>query len=261
MWHLIKAVLLLLPRVIVSFFSWMIRYSNHPEKTPLEVRYKKVRHLICKANKCLGVDLIVEGKENIPNEASCYFANHLAAADPLMFFEALEAPTAFVGKIEVKKMPFVGRVFKSANGEFLDRKDLKQQLRVMMRVQDSLTKKECNWVIYPEGTRNKDQMANLLPFHHGTFRAAMRAGVPIVPVAEYGCIRLLSTKAKLKKYPTYLKFLKPLYPSDYQGKTTEEVAEMVRSMIQKEISFSIRKIDQNRMVELQKKNYRFNKLY
>ena len=261
MWHLIKTVLKLLPRLIASYFGWMLSYSRHPEKTPIATRYAKARHLICKANKALDVDLVVEGRENIPDEVCCFFSNHLAAADPLMFFEALEIPTTFVAKVEVKKMPLVGRIFSGIDGQFLNRKDLKQQLRVMMKVQESLTKKEINWVIFPEGTRNRDQMATLLPFHHGTFRAAMRAEVPIVPVVSYGCFRLLDTHESLKKYPTYIKFLKPLYPSDYEGKTTEEVADIVRSMIQREVSFNMRKIDQQRMIELNPEKYRFNKLY
>ena len=261
MWHILRAVLLLFPRLVWSYFAWILPFSRRPEKHPLSQRYARASHLIRKANKALKVDLVIEGRENIPDEVCCFFSNHLAAADPLMFFEALDVPTTFVAKEEVKKFPFVGRIFSGVNGLFLNRSDLRQQLKVMMKVQDSLMKKEINWVIFPEGTRNRDQMATLLDFHHGTFRAAMRAGVPIVPTVSYGCFRLLDKHGNLKKYPTYIKFLKPLYPEDYEGKTTEDIARLVRSMIQKEVSFNMRKIDLQRMVDLKVKDYRFNKLY
>ena len=261
MWHILRAVLLSSIRIIWGYFSWMISYSRKNCKTPIEKRYKKARKLILKVNHNLRLDVLVEGKENIPEETCCFYSNHMGAADPLLYFAALDKPTTFVAKKEIESLPFVGRVFKSINGQFLDRADLKQSLRVMMKVQESLSKNEINWVIFPEGTRNKDHMGNLLPFHHGTFRAAMKAKVPLVPTVVFGSFRILHTKHNFKRYPTYIKFLKPIYPSEYEGKTTEEIAKIVESRVQAEVDFSARKIDHSRMVELHDSYYRFNKIY
>ena len=261
MWHILRAVLLSSIRIIWGYFSWMISYSRKNCKTPIEKRYKKARKLILKVNHNLRLDVLVEGKENIPEETCCFYSNHMGAADPLLYFAALDKPTTFVAKKEIESLPFVGRVFKSINGQFLDRADLKQSLRVMMKVQESLAKKEINWVIFPEGTRNKDHMGNLLPFHHGTFRAAMKAKVPLVPTVVFGSFRILHTKHNFKRYPTYIKFLKPIYPSEYEGKTTEEIAKIVESRVQAEVDFSARKIDHSRMVELHDSYYRFNRIY
>ena len=261
MWHILRAVLLSSIRIIWGYFSWMISYSRKNCKTPIEKRYKKARKLILKVNHNLRLDVLVEGKENIPEETCCFYSNHMGAADPLLYFAALDKPTTFVAKKEIESLPFVGRVFKSINGQFLDRADLKQSLRVMMKVQESLAKKEINWVIFPEGTRNKDHMGNLLPFHHGTFRAAMKAKVPLVPTVVFGSFRILHTKHNFKRYPTYIKFLKPIYPSEYEGKTTEEIAKIVESRVQAEVDFNARKIDHSRMVELHDSYYRFNKIY
>ena len=261
MWHILRAVLLSSIRIIWGYFSWMISYSRKNCKTPIEKRYKKARKLILKVNHNLRLDVLVEGKENIPEETCCFYSNHMGAADPLLYFAALDKPTTFVAKKEIESLPFVGRVFKSINGQFLDRADLKQSLRVMMKVQESLSKNEINWVIFPEGTRNKDHMGNLLPFHHGTFRAAMKAKVPLVPTVVFGSFRILHTKHNFKRYPTYIKFLKPIYPSEYEGKTTEEIAKIVESRVQAEVDFNARKIDHSRMVELHDSYYRFNKIY
>ena len=252
------------PRIIWSYFAWMLSYSKNKnrDKIPVQKRYKKVHKLVHKANRALKLDVMVEGRENIPSEVSCFFSNHMGAADPLIYFEAFkDTPVTFLAKKEVEQMPFVGRVFSSDLGLFLNREDLKQQLRIMMKVQDSLNKKEINWVIFPEGTRNKDNMGLLLPFHHGTFRPAMKSGVPIVPTVVYGSFRILSKKHNYKRYPTYIKFLKPIYPSEYQGKTTEEIARVVQSRIQKELSFITRKIDHERMVNLHDKYYRLNRIH
>ena len=261
MWHIIKAALLMLPRILISYFAWMLSYSKKNSNIPVEKRYKKVRKIITKATHALKYDTLVEGKENIPDEVCCFISNHMGAADPLIYFDAIEKPITFVAKKEIEKLPFVGRVFRSDLGQFLDRKDPKQSLRVMMKVQDSLARKEISWVIFPEGTRNKDQMGLLLDFHHGTFRPAMKSKAPIVPTAVFGSFRTLYKHHNYKKYPTYIKFLKPIYPEEYEGLNTEQVAKMVQSRIQAEISFVTRKIDQKRMLELNDKHYRFNRVY
>ena len=262
MWHLIRAVLLLIPRILWDYFAWMLRYSGKKkDKVPLEKRYGKVRSLLTKVLKRLRVDIIVLGKENMPKEKSCYYANHLGACDPLMYFPIFEEPVSFLAKIEIKKMPFVGRVFTATDGAFLKRDDLKQQLKVMMGVQKALENKSTNFFVFPEGTRNKDQMKRIADFHHGTFRAAMKAKVPLVPVVNYGSFRILSTKKNYKRYPAIIKFLPPIYPEEYEGKSTEEVAKMIQSIIQRELSFSVRKIDQEYMAKVNGKKYRFNEVF
>ena len=239
----------------------MLSYSRKQDKIPLEKRYKKVRRIIMRASKFLKNEVIIEGEENIPEQASCFFPNHVGATDPFLFFEAFDKPVTFVAKKETEKIPFVGRVFRADSGLFLDREDIKQQLKVMLKVQSSLANNEMHWVIFPEGTRNKDPMARMLDFHHGTFRPAYKAKAPIVPVAVYGSFRLLSKKHSFKKYPTFIKILKPIYFEEYEGKTTEEISKMVYNAIEKEISFNARRLDHERMLKLKDKKYRFNKVY
>lgn len=261
MWHLIRAILIYIPRVIWEYFAWIISYHRNMIKIPIEKRYQKVRKLISKADDALKVDALVEGKENILDEPCCYFANHLSSTDPLIYFPIFEKPVAFVAKVEIQKYPVVGKLLAIGGGLFLKRDDLKQQLKVMMKVQESLKNKEMNWFIFPEGTRNKDQLAKIPEFHHGTFRAAMKAGVPIVPVVNYGAFRLLSTKHSFKSYPVEVKFLTPIKKEEYENMSTEEIATLVRSHIQKELTYYIRKLDDERMKKVDSKKYRFNRVY
>ena len=251
----------MLPYVIYSYFRWIISYFKKMDKIPIEKRYGKVKKVISKADDLLKIDLHVEGLENMPDQASCYFANHLSSTDPLPYFKVFDKPVAFLGKVEIQKYPIVGKLLTIGGGKFLKRDDLKQQIKVMMKVQESLSKGEQNWFIFPEGTRNKDQMANIAMFHQGSFRPAMKAGVPIVPVVNYGNFRLLSTKHSFKKYPVFIKFLPPIYKEEYADKTTEEVANMVQSRIQKELTFNIRQKDHEEMAKLKDKKYRMNRLY
>ena len=203
----------------------------------------------------------MEGLENVPEEVCCFVSNHLSAYDPVSLISVLDKPCTFVAKKELENKPFAGKWITGMDGLFLNREDLKQSLRIMMKVEDDLkNNNNKNWIIYPEGTRNKDPMCKLREFHHGTFRPAYKAGVPIVPVATFGTFRVLKRKPNFKKYPVFIKILKPIYPSDYHNMTTQDIAKMVQNMIQKEIDYNLRRQDHLEMTNIGNKNYRFNQV-
>ena len=258
--HYGKAVLLAGPHIIGGYFAWMRKYAKHPEKYPFEVRYNKVRKLLLKLDSSFDVKYIVEGIEKLPKETYCLISNHLSAYDPLVFINLLEEPCSFVAKKELENKPFAGKIIKGIDGLFLDRDDLKQSLRVMMKVEKELKEKKKNWIIFPEGTRNKDPLRLVKDFHHGTFRPATKAEVPIVPVALYGTFRVLKRKPVYKHYPIHVKFLDPIYPSEYQSMSTQEIASLCQERIERALSYELRKKDLLEMKEVDK-NYRFNKIY
>lgn len=245
--------------ILRDYFLWMRKHAKHPEKYPFDIRYKKVRKLLLTLNKGFNADIHIEGLENLPEETCCIVCNHLSAYDPLALICAMEKPCTFVAKKELENKPFAGKVIKGIDGLFLDRKDLKQQLRIMMKVEADLKKKEKNWIIFPEGTRNKDALKNIPSFHHGTFRPAVKAGVPIIPVAIYGSFRILKRKPTFKKYPIHIKFLKPIYPNEYQNMSTQQIAEICHEMIEKAVSFDLRKKDHLEMTKCCK-NYKYNEI-
>ena len=171
---------------------------------------------------------------------------------------SFDKPCTFVAKKELEKAPFAGKVITGIDGLVLDRKDLKQSLRLMMKVEEDLKKKEKNWIIFPEGTRNKDENHLIADFHHGTFRPAVKAGVPIVPVAIYGTFRVLKKKPLFKKYPVFLKVLDPIYPEEYKNLSTQEIADLVKDKIQQVVSFELRALDHKEMLDDPK--YHFNEI-
>ena len=259
--HYVKPVLTVGARIIACYFAWMRKFAKHPEKYPFEYRYKKVRNLLMRLSDSFNVEYHVEGLENLPKGKYCLVSNHLSAYDPLSLICVLEEPCTFVSKKELRKAPFAGKVIVGIDGLFIDRKDIKQSLRIMMAVENDLkSDSHKNWIIYPEGTRNKDVMKNMMMFHHGTFRPASKAGVPIVPVATYGTFRVLKGSPDFKKYPVYIKFLKPLYLEDYKDMSTIEIANKVHDDIQREIDFNLRIKDHLEMKKIGNKHYKFNQI-
>ena len=231
------------PSLLASYLCWAIKYSKHPERYPLELRYKKVKKLIHKIDDCASTNLLVYGKENIDeNTISCYYSNHYSAYDCILLVKTMNNPISFVVKKEIRKYFMFGRCVRAISGEFMDRDDLRQSLKVMQHVEEDLKNGIKNWAIYPEGTRNKNPENEIGDFHYGSFKAAMRAGVPIVPVAIYGTFRVLNESSK-QKFPIQISYLKPLTPEDYKNMTSQEVAIKVREMIEQEVENHLRPVD------------------
>ena len=261
MFHYTKAVLRVVPRIIVTYLFSLKKYAKHIDKYPRELRFSKMRNLSKHILRALGGEIQVFGLENIPTDSNfCMVANHMSMIDPLPFMVNYNKPLTFVGKIELQKMPMVPAAFKSIEGEYIDRDDLRQSLKVMLRVEDDLKKHEKSWMIFPEGTRIRDQLLPVGAFHHGTFRPATKAGVPILPAAVYGTFRLLKSKPQFKKYPVLISFLKPLMPSDYAKMQTNEIAELTQKAIQREITYHLRPLDHKIMSESKDKNYCFTQV-
>ncbi len=261
MFHYTKVGLHTGPFILLDYFLWMRKFAKHPEKYPIEYRYKKVRKLLSRLARGYCTVYDVEGKENIPDEPCVFVPNHLAEYDPLSLITVLERPSTFVAKKELENTPFVGKIMKGIDVALIDRKDLKQSLRVMMSVEDDLKNKhDKNWIIFPEGTRNKDQMMNVKEFHHGTFRPAVKANVPIVPVALYGTFRPVRFFPQYKKYPIFIKFLEPIYPEQYKDMDTKQVAKLCQDKIEQAVTYELRKKDHMAMLKYNKRKYRFNNI-
>ena len=258
--NLLKTLLKCIWEVIYDMPFWSRCYKNK-DRYSIDVKYKRLRHLVFKISDSLAMDIHAVGVNNIPKETSCFLSNQMGAVDPVAIIKLLDTPMTFLAKKELEHVPGLGKAIYSIEGEFLDREDLKKSLRTMMRIEEDLKAKRKNWLIFPEGTRNKDNKALLHDFHYGTFRAAMKAGVPICPVATYSSFRLLKSKHHFKKYPTFVSFLPPITPDEYVDMTPEEVGAKVQKMIQKEVSFHLRLEDHKYMSQYTKKGYRYNEVY
>jgi len=245
---------------IKNYFSWILRISKHKEKYDFKSRYNKMYKLALSILKCGHLDLHVSGLEKLDkNKTYCFFSNHQAAYDPVGYYAAIaDIPFATVAKAEAKKIPIVGKILYDIDGQFLERKDLKQSFRVMMEVEKSLKENKSSWLIFPEGTRNKDNKQIIQEFHHGTFRPAVKAQVDLVPCCIFGSIRVFQFTLPFKKKPIYIKFLDPIPYEEYKDMTTEEIAKMVRSRIQKDLTWNARKFDHEYNLKNNKKHYNLN---
>lgn len=217
---------------------YLNKYIKHPEKYPLEVRWKRIQKLIRKVLNAFHVDYIIEGKENIPqNERYLGISNHLSMVDGLTYIALSDKPVTFAAKEETLKMPFVGKVFRALNGVALDRKNVMNQLNEIKMIVGQIKDENMPLMfIFPEGTRNKNPQEPCLEFKGGSLKLAYMAKVSILPISTYGSFRVLDKKSYLKRYPIYVKFDKPVTPEEYKDIQTVALADQLKKQIDNNVN-------------------------
>lgn len=227
----IKAVLICAFPILFYHIFYMCRYARHPEKYPIEKRYKVVRKEIRFVFKRFHVDYLIENAEMYDNldEKCLVISNHYSLFDPLAMIAASEKPLTFVCKKEVFKMPFVGKVARAIDCFPLDRENLMSQIAQIRNVVSYLKDQEKPSVlIYIEGTRNQDPAKPCLDFHPGTLKIAQMAGVPLLIGAAYGSFRVLDKGSYVKKYPYFFTYFKKMSVDEAKAYNTTELAPMLK---------------------------------
>jgi 1-acyl-sn-glycerol-3-phosphate acyltransferase len=135
---------------------------------------------------CLG-GVRLEGLEHIPRSGGMLVApNHVSHADPLLIGMALDRPVWFVATDELFAIPVLGSLAARLRA-FPIRQDSAD--RDALRRLDGLLRAGEGVVAFPEGHESLD--GRLQPLQPGVVWAALRAGVPIVPVHVFGTDRML----------------------------------------------------------------------
>lgn len=243
-------------RVLWDYLFYINRYARHPEKYPLEKRYKKIHDLVVYVVDHMRPDFKVKGHEYIEqlekeNKVFLAVANHQSNMDPIVMLYFCEKPISFVAKKETLKFPIVGKVIKSLDGFFLDRDDLRQTLKVMIDLSKRFEKGDLSYLIFPEGTRNKHLDEYLLaPYKPGALKAAKKAGVKILPLASWGNYRLLDRKYNKKRTPLEYTFFEPLDDEFVKSNDTDTICNKIFNMTLEEVA-EFKKLD----VEFFEKGY------
>ncbi|WP_283682610.1 lysophospholipid acyltransferase family protein [Parablautia sp. Marseille-Q6255] len=212
----------------------LLRISSHPERYSEEERFAIVKQIDNRAIRGGRVTIDGHGLENLPKEDGyILYPNHQGMFDVLAILQLLERPTSVVLKKELADIPFLKQVFACLDAIPLDRSDVRQGLQVIMQVAEEV-KKGRNFIIFPEGTRSKNGN-HLLDFKGGSFKSAIKAKCPVVPVALIDSYKAFDTKS-IAKQTVQVHFLEPIRYEEYQGMKTTQLAALVKERIEKKIS-------------------------
>jgi len=139
--------------------------------------------------RTVGIRVQVRGKERLqPSQPVVYVANHLSAVDIPVLYAELPNQFRIMAKKELFRYPFLGWYLKRSGQIPIVLGDAHASLRSLNRAADAL-RKGMPLAVFPEGGRSPS--GELQDFMGGAFYVAIRAQVPIVPVAIVGSYELL----------------------------------------------------------------------
>src|SRR5262245_16915911 len=148
----------------------------------------------CRAS-ARGLNISVEaiGLENIPEPPFVYCSNHQSLIDILCLGSVLPHDYKWAAKRSLMKIPFLGWHLRLAGHVPVERSGGARSAADVIGKFEEVLRRGKPLLIFPEGTRSEDGI--LRPFKTGGFYAAVRAGVPVVPVALDGAQHLMRKHA------------------------------------------------------------------
>jgi 1-acyl-sn-glycerol-3-phosphate acyltransferase len=141
-------------------------------------------------------------------------------------------PLGIAYKKELVNVPVLKQIFQCTKSFALDREDVRQSLTVIQAITREVEEGR-NYIIFPEGTRSKNGNV-MVDFHGGSFRCAVKAKCPIIPIAFVDSFKVLDQKGS-KRISAQIHYLKPIAYEEYQGMKAAEVAALVKARIQQAI--------------------------
>ena len=213
-----------------GLWTKLCQHAKNPDNYPEIERWRHIQKIMKAAIKAGNVELIVTGKENIPDKDGLLLvANHQGLFDVVGLVTAWDRILCCVYKHELKDLPLIKQIAASTKSYAMDRDDVRQSLTVIQGCTEQL-KNGRNVLIFPEGTRSKN--GNVMgDWHGGSFKCAVKAKADILPFCVIDTHKVLDQKGS-KPISCQLHYLKPIPYEEYAGMKTTEIAAMVKERIQ-----------------------------
>jgi 1-acyl-sn-glycerol-3-phosphate acyltransferase len=150
-----------------------------------------------------GVRLAVKAAEGPPLAGPYVVAsNHASQLDIPVLFVGLRMPIRFLAKRSLFRIPLFGWSLRLARFIPVDRGRSRKARRSIDRAAARI-RKGPSLAVFPEGTRSPD--GRVQPFKSGAFVLAIKAGVPILPVAVRGTFDIVpKTRLAVRPGPAQL---------------------------------------------------------
>lgn len=231
-------------RIILMFLMnfWYIPYgmpklywtAAHADELSVEERYAVVKKIDNRAIKGGRVEIDAHGVENLPAEDGfILYPNHQGMFDVLAILQIMERPISVVFKKELVNIPFLKQICACLGALALDRNDARQGMKVILEMAEQV-KNGRNFLIFAEGTRSRDGN-KLLDFKGGSFKSAMKAKCPIVPVALVDSYKAFDT-GSIAKQKVQVHILEPICYEEYKDMKTGDIAAEVKARIEAKIA-------------------------
>lgn len=161
-----------------------------------------------------------------------YIANHQNLLDIFLFGQVWPKNNAVIGKQSLIWVPFFGIAYWLSGNLFINRGDKTKAWALVDQVAESIHQHQRSFLFMPEGTRSKGR--GLLPFKKGAFAAAIKAGVPIVPLC--GCSTTQVDLHQWKPSDLYVSYLDPIETTGLTEADADMLAEKCHQLMKNKIA-------------------------
>ncbi len=173
-----------------------------------------------------GIPASVTGLENLPEGHCVVVANHASYIDGVILQAFLPPRFSFVIKGEARNWPVAHFVLRRIGAKFVERfvaagssRDARALLKAASAGESIAVFSEGTFIAKPGLSR----------FHLGAFAAAIKGGMPVVPMSIRGSRRILPAKTLLPSPgPLQIDILEPIDTADV---SSAELAELARQSI------------------------------
>lgn len=176
-----------------------------------------------------GVTTNVRGLEKMPSGDCIVVANHASYVDGVILHGYLPPCFSYVIKGEMQNFPVVGLMLRRIGSKFVERFEASGSARDARHLLRAASAGE-SLALFPEGTFVKE--SGLGRFRSGAFAAAIKAGVPVVPVVISGSRHIMPAEKMLPRHGHLrLDILNPIEPADPAFENSRSLAELARQRI------------------------------
>ncbi|MCR5627394.1 MAG: 1-acyl-sn-glycerol-3-phosphate acyltransferase [Lachnospiraceae bacterium] len=183
-----------------------------------------------------GIKLKLEDMDKVPDSAVkkvVFIGNHRSFFDIILSNLSYKGPLGFVAKKELLLVPSLNVWMYLINCRFIDRKNMKQSIKVLTDACEDVNRGFSSMMIFPEGTRNKGKEGTILKFHSAALKIAVKAGCTIVPVGISNSRSVFEAQfPALKPSTVVIRYGDPIDTSALSAEEKKNVADTVSVKVQ-----------------------------
>ncbi|MDQ2946324.1 MAG: 1-acyl-sn-glycerol-3-phosphate acyltransferase [Acidobacteriota bacterium] len=184
--YLLTAPLIVLATIVFGTAALLVSFFEHSGRAQIRLARQWSRVLLLVSSVKVQVDGI---DKIIPSGSYVFASNHLSYMDTPVALANIPVEFRFLAKKGLFKIPFLGYHLARAGHISVPRGDPRAAVKTLSTAAEAIRERGISLLIFPEGGRSRD--GRLHDFKEGAAYIAIKAGVPIVPVALVGTQEVL----------------------------------------------------------------------
>jgi 1-acyl-sn-glycerol-3-phosphate acyltransferase len=230
--YVITAPLIVLGTIALGLLSLLISLFETSGRKQIAVARAWAQFLLWVG----GARVRVEGLEKIaPGGSYVFVSNHLSYMDTPVVLANIPVQFRFLAKRGLFQIPLLGTHLARAGHIPVPRDDARAAVKTMTTAAQAIRERGISLLIFPEGGRSHD--GELASFKEGAAYIAIRAGVPLVPIALKGTREILPYgSAHVRSGPVKMRIGEPIATDQVQlrdrGRVTAELRDRIVNLLE-----------------------------